>query len=363
MFRLIFAWNDYFTPTATTTVGPGKFSSTQTLSDTNVYVLNCLCSGCISSSNGGAIYCTSTNLLVESSSFLSCRTGSNNGGAIFFQNTGSGQCVLYGLCGYDCCSTYTGGNSHGQFARIDVYNVASSKNYVNYTSNTRCVNENTNSYDPLCLVYGKILCSSINISMNKCYYRSAIYCYPFTESSSIICSLSYSSFADNVASKHYCIVLNKGDAKYEIKCCNILRNTQVELGSYGTIYTNGNLIIKDSCIFENTANNIFYQGSSSYTITLSNCTVDKATCNQNLNTQNTVTKSFIHGLNHISTQNCPSEYDSAGTLTAIPYFSYPTKKLFCYTMKMCLCQARISDFFSLHCLFIFTFIHPDPYGE
>jgi predicted nucleic acid binding AN1-type Zn finger protein len=105
------------------------------------------------------------------------------------------------------------------------------------------------------------------------------------------------------------------------KSCNILRNTQVS-SSEGTIKSDGNLMIEDSCILGNTATNIFYAYSSYIiTLSLSNCTVDKTSNNGYLTTQNTVTKSFILGLNNMSTQNCHSEYDSAGDLTAVPYIT------------------------------------------
>jgi hypothetical protein len=222
------------------------------------------------------------------------------------------------------------------------------------------VNENSNSYKTLRHGHGKICCQSTNVSMNKCGYRSGIYCWSYGDSNSVTCSLLYSTFADNNAIGYTCIRFNNGNAKHQIKCCNIIRNTQGSLSSWGTFYLSGNLImIEDSCILENTANTIFY-GSSSCTYTLSNCTVDKTTCNQNLITQNTVTKSFILALHHLSTRNCHSEYDSAGTLTAIPHVSHPTTKLFCHTCEICHHQARISDFFSLSWVLMVTFIHPNP---
>ena len=104
------AWNDYFTGTVTPQQ-PKLYTSTQTLSGTNVYFLDCLFISCTSSNYGGAFYCTSvTYLLVESTSFFSCKTSSDYGGAIFFSN-GNGQCVLHEVCGYDCYSTRSGSSS------------------------------------------------------------------------------------------------------------------------------------------------------------------------------------------------------------------------------------------------------------
>jgi hypothetical protein len=345
------AWNDYFTGSPTQ-MQQKEYGATKTLSATSVHVSNCLFRSITSGSNGGALSCSTsvTYLLVESSSFFTCKT-SKNGGAIYFYNTDSGECVLYEVCGYNCSST------NGQFSEINVKNAASNKNYVNYSSIARCVNENSNTWYTLCNRYGKNCYPSVNLSMNKCYSRSGIFCYPLRYSNFVACSLSYSSFADNIATGFTCFLLNTEGEKCEIKSCNIIRNTQGSLGNEGTVYINGNMIINDSCILENRANYIFYAGSSSYTITLSSCTVDSTSSNGNINIQSTVTKSFILALNHMSTQNCHSEYDSAETLTPIiPPQSTFKKQIHCYTFQKIFVQ--VPHFISLTDLFIFNFIHP-----
>jgi hypothetical protein len=90
-------------------------------------------------------------------------------------------------------------------------------------------------------------------------------------------------------------------------------------------------MIENSCILENIAPYIFYQGLS-YGITISNCTLDKTIYNQNLVIQNTVTKSFILALNHMSTRNCNAKYDSAGILTPITLHSSSSnkQKVYCF---------------------------------
>jgi hypothetical protein len=352
------AWNDYFTGTATPQQ-PKLYTSTQTLSGTNVYFLDCLFKSCTSSSHSGAFYCTSvTYLLVESSSFFSCTTSINHGGAIFFSN-GNGQCVLHEVCGYDCCSTRSGSSSY-QFAYIYVNDAASSKNYMNYSSIVRCVNLRSDSHYTLGLFCGKICCPSVNISMNKCYYYSAIYFYSFCDSNSFTSSFSFTTFSDNTANGYTCIHTWGGSGrKVEFKSCNIIRNTQGTLSSYGTIYTHDNLVFVDSCILENKATYIFYIHSSSNTVTLSNCTVDSTSCNLQLTIQRTVTKSFINALNHMSTLNCHSEYDAVGTLTPIIQTPSSSKKqIQCFTYGKCFCQPQLRDFVSFHGIIIFNFIHP-----
>jgi hypothetical protein len=359
MFSPKFAWTDYFSGSPATTLNSFQYTSRQTPSVSSVYVLNCLFNRCtLTSGNGGALYCSTSviYLFVESSSFFSCKTDSGMGGAIYFSNTNNGRCVLYKVCGNGCSSTST-----GIFTRIIINSDASNSNHVNYTSITRCVSDASGSQCTLYIYYGKIYVPSVNISMNKCYYHSGIIYTPFVDSSSITSSLSYSTFADNSALQYACIWCNREGAKYEIKCCNILRNTQVS-NSYGLIFARESVKIDDSCILENSANYIFYQEKTSCTITLSNCTVDSTSHFNSFTMQNTVTKGFILGLNHMSTQNCHSEYDSAGYLTAAPFVSHTTKKIFCHTCKNQY-QIRISDFFKLNCVFIVTFIHPNPSGD
>jgi hypothetical protein len=347
------AWNDYFTGSPTL-LQSKEYVINQTLSDEGVYILNCLFKFTTSTNNGGALSCTSVvYMLIESSSFFSCTTSGNRGGAIHFSYVES-QCVLYAVCAFGCYSTYTDYTSH-QFSYIQVKSNTSNKNYINYSSISQCVNENPKSRYTFCHDFGKVCFSSINSSLNKCGFYSGVCLCPSKDSSSITSSMLYSTFADNTTYNYTCIWFNMGGANYEIKYCNIIRNTQVS-SSYGTIYPHGNLIIEDSCILENNATVIFYLSSPTYTITISNCTVDKTTNNGNMTIQNTATKSFIHALNHMSTRNCASEYDSAGYLTAIP-----ANKLFCYTFKMNQCQVRISDFFSLNWVFMFAFIHTNSY--
>jgi hypothetical protein len=250
------AWNDYFPATSTTNLNSQTPTSRQTPSDTGVYVSNCLFRSISSTSDGGALYCTSTYFLVESSSFISCNTSSNNGGAILFQNSG-GQSVLHEVCGYDCCSTHSS-YQYYQFAYIYVINSISSKNYINYSSISRCVSEHSNSWNTLCLCYGTIFCPSVNMSLNKCYGQS-IYFPPSSDSSSVTCSFTHSSFSDNILEGYTLFCLCRTGAKYEIKSCNILRNTQGSLGTQGTITTWGTLDIEDSCILENKAQSLTAQ--------------------------------------------------------------------------------------------------------
>jgi hypothetical protein len=346
------AWDDFF-PGTGTNVLQNEYTSWQNVSGTNVHITDCLFRSITSSSNGGAVYCTSaTYFLVESTTFFTCKATSSYGGAIYFYNTNNGQCVLHKVCGNDCIA------SSGQFVYNYVYNMDSSKNYINYSSITRCVNQNKGSWYTVCLVNGKNCCPSMNISMNQCDGRSAICLHPYTASSNALCSLTYSTFADNKAPQYNCIGLWNKCPNHEIKYCNILRNTQY-LNKEGIIRVENSMTIENSCILENNATYIFY---TAYTITLSNCTVDKTSRSGSLIIQNTVTKSFIHALNHISTWKCHSEYDAVGILTPItPLHSSSKTMQNCYTYNnMFLCQPFLKHFVSLMFVFMFNFIIPNP---
>ena len=120
-------------------------------------------------------------------------------------------------------------------------------------------------------------------------------------------------------------------------------------------------MIQDSCILENKANCIFYQASS-YTITISNCTVDKTTSYRSFKIQNTVTKSFIHALNHMSTQNCHSEYDAVGALIPITPTPSSKKQICCYTCGNSFYQSELRYLISIIRVFLFNFIHLNAYS-
>jgi hypothetical protein len=347
------AWNDHFPETNTTTLNSTFFTSRHTFSGTNIYVSNCLFKSISATGGGGALFCNSaTNFLVESSSFFSCKTSNGFGGAIYLICS---QSVLCEVCGYDC---YTNKGYH--FAYIQVSNTASNKNHFNYSSTARCVSGSSSLWYLILLFYGNVCSPSVNLSLNKCAGR-LIYFRPTSDSSSVTCSFSYSSFADNNAISHTCFYLYTAGAKYEIKSCNILRNTQGELGLDGTIRTSGNLMIEGSCILENKATNIFYSTSSSYTIILSNCTFDSYSNNGNLLIQNEVERSFILALNHISTENCHSKYDSAGTL--IPIIQTPSsskKQMHCSCEKF-VCHCPQGDFFFISLCLNFQFYSSVPF--
>ena len=92
-----------------------EFTERLTPTASDVYVYNCVFRYCSSSSNGGALYFSNSvyKLLIEQSSFISCRTDQKGGGICSY----SRQCVLSRICGFNCSSTNSSSN-YGQFTYI-----------------------------------------------------------------------------------------------------------------------------------------------------------------------------------------------------------------------------------------------------
>ena len=230
-----------------------------------------------SSSSGGALSFSGlsqeSKLFIEQSSFTECHTD-GNGGAIYF--CCNGQCVLSKVCGYKCSTT---NSADCQFDYVYTSDALTYKNEVNDSSIVYTFNSN-NAWYTLFHYYGRIIVNSVNVSRNYCYGTSGIYCYPSkstqTSSCAPSCLITLSTFTNNTAHTYYiCLELSKSDAYKEIRQSNVIRNTQTSQ-SYGIIYSNCNLNIISSCILENVAQYILYEGSSSYSIKVINSTTDSS---------------------------------------------------------------------------------------
>ena len=268
--------------------GPEYKERTDASGNESVYVHDCVFRDISSSVDGGALYCSSSvqRLLVEQSSFISCITSYTYGGGMYSY---SGQCVLSRICAFNCCSTRNG-DSFGQFAYIN----SNIQNNVNDSSITHTLKRGTYPRYALCLERGNILCTSVNLTNNECYYRPALVCVQTS-------SISYSSIVNNTANGGYgCILL--WYYSHCIDTCNILNNYQ-ESYIEATIYTNENLFIKDSCILGNNKK-VFY-ASSSGNITISNCTIDDDIFTNNrfygtVTVNKTIQRTFNISLSHIA---------------------------------------------------------------
>ena len=155
------AWIDFYNSAQPTPINKQTYTSGFSTSSQSVYISNSLFKSITSSSQGGALCCSTSveYLLIESTSFFSCKTSSGNGGAIYFSNENNGQCVLHEICGYDCCTT---SGDKGQFTWIFANNAASSKNYFEYSSIARCVSESSSSWYTILLYYAIMTVSTIS---------------------------------------------------------------------------------------------------------------------------------------------------------------------------------------------------------
>jgi hypothetical protein len=347
----------YGTSYSPTNYTGNKYTQTVTPTANDVYIYDCVFSFCSSSSNGGALSCGSSvyRLLIEQSSFISCRISSGYGGAIYFDSRTYGECVLNRVCGFNCSST-SSGYTQGAYSNIFVKDNIANKNHVNDSSITHCMPECTNSHVTLIIHYGKVLSPSVNLTNNVCYCYSAVYYCGVTGTDT--CYVSYNSIVNNTANSYNCIWFHNSGSSNCMDSCNILNNKQ-DLSTYGIILTYGDLIIKDSCILGNDEkNNVFFECTSSKKITISNCTIDgnifaSGRYSGSVTIIKTNEKPFINALSHIVTQRCDSYFDSYGTLTLKP--NIPSKSPRC--IISCNCNhLTIDPVRSVHFIFLLTFL-------
>jgi hypothetical protein len=322
----------------------------------NVYVHNCVFRYCTSSEHGGALSCTSSviRLLVEQSSFISCRASNRHGGGVYFVNTASGESVLNKICVFNCSSLVSG---FGQFAYIKL-NSNYYKNHVNDTSIIHSSNVNSDSRDSMRLLFGNILCPSVNITNNECSRYCTLDCQL---SSSCICRISYNSIVNNTAIVHTCIYSSGSSSSHYIYACNILNNKQTD-SAYGTFEVYTKLLIENSCILgNNEGKTVFYLGSSSsYNITISNCTFDNSKYTGTVIFTNTIENTFINALSHIVTERCDSFFDSYGTLTVKTTVNSCRSQC----LMSCLCNYPMIDSLRrLKFMFLLTMLPSNPSND
>jgi predicted outer membrane repeat protein len=353
-----------YNPKTYTTIG---YHQTLAPTASYVYVNDCVFSYCSSTTHGGAIYCSSSvyKLLVEQSTIISCRTSNQRGGGISFYNTESrAECVFSKVCGFNCSSTNSG-SSWGQFA--DTYlnrDDANNKNQARDCSISHTSNEGTTPHYALCLEYGNILCTSVNLTNNECVHYSALACWSVVSSTSDTCYISYNSIVNNTANGGYsCILLGGYGSSQFINTCNILNNKQTS-SNYGIIYSNANVFIKDSCIIGNNEGKcVFFISSTSYKITISNSTLDddmftSVRYSGNVIVNKTIKKMFINALSHIITYKCDSYFDSFGTLKVNTNAPSKSSRL----LMSCINNYAVIDpFRSIKFIFLLTMLPSDHY--
>jgi hypothetical protein len=345
--------------------GP-EYTQTITINTENVYVHDSVFRSCSSTSNGGALSCSTSvvRFLVERSSFISCSTSSDYGGAIYFKSTTTGQCVLSRICGFNCISSRIG-YIWGMCAYICVSNDINYKNHVNDSIITQSINKNMDSVFSLILFYGNISCPSINLTNNFCNRYPSLGCRSLGSATSNTFSLSYSSVVNNTADGNYgwgCFQIYCTDSTTSqlIDTCNVISN-KITSDSYGIFDMYVNFFIMNSCILGNAiGKRVFtiYSGK----LTLLNCTIDDDIFTSrrftgSVTVVKTIKSTFINALSHIATQKCDSYFDSFGTLSVKPYV--PTE----YFRNLISCNIRkpiIDPFRYFEFIFLLTMLPSDP---
>jgi hypothetical protein len=321
----------------------------------NVYVYDCFFHDFSYSSSGGALYCSGSvyKLLIEQSSFFSCKISSGNGGGACFSYSGNYESVLSKICGFGCSC-----DNCGQCVFINLGNNGDYKNHFNDSSITHSLKDGKNPWDSLFLESNIIFCPSNNFTNNECYTASGFCCASKRSSTSETCRISYCSVVNNTANGGYkCIRLYYSGSTHCIDTCNILNNKQTT-SSYGTIRSYTNVLIKDSCILGNDEGKTVFYVDSSYMITVSNCTVDNNRYSGSVTFTKTIQSSFIHALSHLSTRRCDSYFDSYGTLTAKPNVPVESTKNQCYGYLMSYIYKHpiIYPFRSMEFIFLFAIL-------
>ena len=291
----------------------------------NIYVYDSLfkdiesikCGGAISSTNG-----FSTRLCIEETIFSQCKTSGIIGGAVYFCCGGKSQCVIYRVCGFNCSSLIQE-ESYGQCFDIEIDTDSSLKNQLKDSTITHCKKDNSQLYYAVELLNGNIFCPSVNISNNDCFGYSALHFSPTINDNNkleVTCNISYSSFVNNTAETCVCININMPGSSQIIDSSNIIRNIQ-KTTRFGSIKTNGNLLVKYSCIVGNKGKNVvFHEINDNSMITISNCTLENDIIRDHRYSGGfTIAKSnkkfYVISLSHIATYNCDSFFDYYPTPT------------------------------------------------
>lgn len=155
---------------------------------------------------------------------------------------------------------------------------------------------------------------------NECYAYPAFLGLPYLDSVNTpadeTCLIQYNSIVNNTAKGGYgCIVFDTSGSSQLIDMCNVISNHQSDDYS-GTIMTNGNLIIQDSCIVgNNKIDKVFVEENIDCLIYILRCTIDSDITSStrytgSIKIAEAPQESYINALTHIFTNNCDSFLDS-----------------------------------------------------
>jgi len=214
-----------------------------------VWVNDCRFIGLASSSDGGAIYYSSSDIkmVVEQCLFKNCDAGSR-GGCIHFSSSGKSGIVLSKCYASKCKSSQSTSQQSGSFAYISVNE--KSRNELLWVSYSQCASSTYNNPEQtLSVSDGLVLYANDNISNNLAYQVSGMKLDGLDEGSII----KFSNIAHNNATNYYCLTFYSSSIVF--KNINFINNTEGQPTSsyYGIIFCQSSSIIRfeDSVFIHN----------------------------------------------------------------------------------------------------------------
>ena len=210
----------------------------------NIYIFLCVFESLVSDSWGGALYLsrTSTNLLIEETSFIYC--SASGGGAFYFDGSLSLTSVFNKICGYKCSSTtyyYNFGVSYSN------YNV---KNEFYLLSISNTFSSNTQSFNYMFYItmgYAKLQNSNSSYNLGKNNCGITMYAQQST-------TASYNTISNNNNTDGYCIYFYDCTSNGYFNYFNIIENKCI---NNGIIHSTTKILEISNTIFDKNIGNLF----------------------------------------------------------------------------------------------------------
>ena len=245
--------------------------STRVTSSTINYIHNCVFSNNINIPfNGSCISIKSSmKLVIEQCFFYDCSISLTAGGAIFFSNFQTGQCVISKCCCFNCKTGLgTSSDDGGQFSNI--FCGPNGKNFHFYVSVTKCNDDSIIRRSVITLSGGNIEMNNNNLSLNRCSVCSGTTFQYF--SSAIV---KFSTYSNNYANSALSDIISNCiyvlDHLANFSYINIIGN---ESPTKSICYSNfGATINFFYCIFIYNKNTLFIKSDNSK-IFLFNCLIN-----------------------------------------------------------------------------------------
>lgn len=250
-------WKEFYGDVAKETTTTSSIVERPSLSG-NMYVVDCKFEG----QTAGCIRFTVTSdsvcVLIETSSFKSCSSGTKQGSSIYFVGD-KGQIISNRVCGTQNSLSNT---ANGVFSYTYAGKSSSKKNHLIFSSVSKCGIDINTGWSPLYHTRGQISIQNSNISDNKSASYSAYVCQ---------CSYGYfciefCSFRNNYNSNNYLTYHNnEGNIEKEniIKMCNFIGNPSCV---QAVLYSQSSILLDSCSIIDNIASNTFYINSGTTTV-------------------------------------------------------------------------------------------------